>query len=223
MVIRLSRSKLAQVCRAFDGGEFDARNVYTTSAPVVFLAKNNGSTSINEGAPLSVAGFSSTLSFAKASERLNNASLVVLVASPAAGENVHAIALERIAPGKIGRASSFGLVFHAVTINASTDGYADVNFSSSSSDAYYQILAKSSVASGSAVCALFHATSGGGGGTPVNVVQSVDISLSSSDTETTGSIPYLYDVDVSNGALVFTTKYLTVSKTTQTVAVVRAS
>ena len=160
MVIRLSRSKLSQICKAYDGGELGARSFNGTSTPTVFFIKNTGQTSINEGAPIAVGGFSvSPLSYAKAVERMNAGSMVL--SGQAAGS--HAIALERIAPGKIGRAASLGLCFHAVTITDDAYDYANTNFTTVGTFDYYNILAKSAKSNGVAICALFHEPQGGGG------------------------------------------------------------
>lgn len=177
MVVRLSRSKLAQVCKAFDGGELGARSFYGTTAPTVFFVKNAGLVSINEGAPLSLSGFAtSSLAYPKAVSRMNNGALVLSGTVP--GSNVHAVALDRIAPGKIGRAASLGLCFHAVTINDASHVYADASFSSSASAAFYDIVAKSATSGGVAVCALYHAASGGGGPIGVTVLTGISLSVS---------------------------------------------
>lgn len=162
MVVRLSRSKLAQVCRAFDGGELGARALIRTAAPSVVLVKNSGLTSINEGSPIAVSGYSiAALSYSKALSCMNNGALVLTGQQGGA----HAIALERIAPGKIGRAASLGLCFHAVTINDAAHDYATSSFDSVGTFDFYEILAKSATYNGAAICALYHEPQGGGGGT----------------------------------------------------------
>ena len=160
MVVRLSRSKLAAVCRAFDGGELVSRSLFRTAAPTVFFVKNAGSSSINEGAPIAVSGFSiASLPYAKAAQQLNNGALIL---SGQQGGS-HAIALERIAPGKIGRAASLGLCFHAVTITDASYDYANSSFQTVGTFDYYAIIAKSATYNGSAICALYHEPQGGGG------------------------------------------------------------
>ena len=161
MVQRLSRTKLAAICRAFDGGELGARSTYKSITPREFLVKNAGNTAITEGSPLTVTAFASNLSYADARRRINNASIVL---SGIAGGSM-AIASELIPSGKIGRATSIGLTFHDVTITDASYDYANTNFTTVGSIDYYQIVAKSGTSNGVARCALYHEPQGGGGGT----------------------------------------------------------
>lgn len=160
MVQRLSRSKLAEICRAYDGGELGARSVRSTIAPTVILIKNAGTSSINEGAPVVVSAFAAaSIPYATAVRRMNNGSLVL---SARAG-GAHAYALERIAPGKIGRAASLGLCFHTVTINDASHDYVNTSFQTVGTFDFYELLAKSATSNSVAICALFHEPQGGGG------------------------------------------------------------
>lgn len=166
MAQKLSRAKLTAICKAYDGGELGARSFHETAAPTVFLIKNAGLSSINEGAPLTLSGFAtSSLAYSKAVARLNNGSLTLGAVTPGSSSDVHAIALERVAPGKVGSARSVGVCFHTVTINDASHGYADASFNSVASGGFYTILAKSATSNGKAVCALYHSAQGGGGGT----------------------------------------------------------
>lgn len=168
---------LSDVAQAWKAGTLGQAGVVQKKSTSAISAKNTSNTPISTNRPVVVSGFSTSLSYAKAYQKMTAGTLALGVA-PASSGNGDVVTLSPIPAGKFGNVSG-PIEFGVVNFASSTDEYANADFTSSEDGGAYRIVAKSGTSGTYAVCALLR-LSGGGGEVPtftVTVVNSTTLEI----------------------------------------------
>lgn len=154
----LPAQTLAEVSNAWKSGTLVSKGEGRARPLPSIWAKNATNATIGSNRPVSITGFSTSLTYDAAYKKMLAGSLALSVSD---ASSAAVVTQESIAAGKFGRVSGqidFGVVYFTNT----SHGYATSDFSSAESG-QFRIVARSGYSGSYAVCALLSNSEGGGG------------------------------------------------------------
>ena len=137
---------LADVAKAWRNGDLTKTTDASKERKFVVYGVNKGGTPLRVGAPIKIAGFSTSLDYDKAYRKMLNGDLAVRIET-----GKHARTLDPIRPNRFGRIE--GIVYAVVAFSDAAHEFCDASFESCENGAY-KILARSGYRDSKAVCAL---------------------------------------------------------------------
>ncbi|MBQ9372162.1 MAG: hypothetical protein IJU03_08225 [Thermoguttaceae bacterium] len=162
----LSAQTLAEVSNAWKSGTLVSKGEGRARPLPSIWAKNATNATIGSNRPVSITGFSTSLTYDAAYKKMLAGTLSLGVVAASSGNVV--VTQETIKAGKFGRVSG-QVEFGVVTFENTSDTYANYDFTSSSDSGKYRIVATSGFSGSNAVCALLPLSEGGGGSSEISV------------------------------------------------------